>query len=264
MDNIEYKGIPFDEMKQFLEEKYLQYDNRDFIEQDPVSIPHRYDDLHDIEVAGFLTAAISWGRRNLILKSAGNLCRIMGDAPYDFVMSASDNSIQRLDNFWYRTFNSEDCKCFIRALRHVYSIYNSLEDVILEGMGTEKSLKKGISGLRSRFFEIPHLHRVEKHFADIERGAAGKRVNMFLRWMVRNDKRGVDFGLWKRISPSSLFIPLDLHSGNTARQLGLLNRKADDWKAVEELTDVLRRFDNSDPVKYDFALFGFGVNEKNK
>jgi uncharacterized protein (TIGR02757 family) len=151
---------------------------------------------------------------------------------------------------------------FIRGLKHIYSSCDSIEDVIVEGMKKNGSLREGLSYFRTVFFTIPHEKRSEKHLADVMSGAAGKRLFMFLRWMVRDDRRGVDFGIWKRIKPSELFIPLDLHTGNTARRLGLLKRKQNDFKAVEELTSVLRRFDPADPVKYDFALFGLGVNEK--
>jgi len=151
---------------------------------------------------------------------------------------------------------------FLNAMRNIYENYSSMEDIIVEGIRKDGTLTDGLYFLRKQFFSLPHAARTEKHFADIKAGAAGKRLNMFLRWMVRNDNRGVDFGLWRRIDPSSLYIPLDFHTGNTSRRLGLLERKVNDWKAVEELTDVLREFDPADPVKYDFALFGLGVNEK--
>jgi uncharacterized protein (TIGR02757 family) len=257
-----YNGIPADEVKVFLEEKYLQYNTPSFIECDPISIPHRFTDLHDREVSGFLTAAIAWGRRDLILRSSRMLLERMDNAPYKFVISAGEDEISKLSGFVHRTFNGSDCVCFIRGLRHIYSLFNSLEDVVLQGMSETRSLRDGLSHLRSVFFTLPHATRNEKHFADVTGGAAGKRLNMFLRWMVRNDNRGVDFGIWKNIDQASLYIPLDLHSGNTARRLGLLTRKMNDWKAVEELTEILRSFDPADPVKYDFALFGLGVNEK--
>ena len=257
-----YNGIPEDEVKMFLEEKYLKYNTPSFIEFDPVSIPHRFTDLRDREVSGFLTAAIAWGRRDLILRSSRILLERMDNAPYQFVISAGDDEISTLSGFVHRTFNGSDCLSFIRGLRHIYSQYNSMEDVVLEGMSETGSLKEGLSHLRSVFFSIPHATRNEKHFADVNGGAAGKRLNMFLRWMVRKDNKGVDFGIWKNIDQASLYIPLDLHSGNTARRLGLLTRKMNDWKAVEELTEILRFFDPADPVKYDFALFGLGVNEK--
>jgi uncharacterized protein (TIGR02757 family) len=257
-----YNGIPAAEVKMFLEEKYLQYNTPSFIECDPISVPHRFTELQDREVSGFITAAIAWGRRDLILRSSRILLERMDDSPYEFIMSAGDDELSRLSAFVHRTFNGSDCIYFIRGLRYIYSNYSSMEEVVCQGMAETGSLRGGISHLRTVFFTIPHAQRNEKHFADITGGAAGKRLNMFLRWMVRKDNRGVDFGIWKNIDQSSLYIPLDLHSGNTARKLGLLKRKMNDWKAVEELTEVLRTFDPSDPVKYDFALFGLGVNEK--
>lgn len=257
-----YNGIPAGEIKQFLEEKYLQYNNPSFIDCDPISIPHRFIDQRDIEISGFLSATIAWGRRDLILRSAGNMLKLMGNSPFEFIMAAGVTDLERLSGFVHRTFNGSDCKYFLRGLRYIYQHYNTMEDAVLEGMHTEGSLREGLSHLRQLFFSMDHQVRTEKHFADVKGGAAGKRLNMFLRWMVRRDNHGVDFGLWKRINPAMLFIPLDLHSGNTARRLGLLTRKMNDWRAVEELTELLREFDVADPVKYDFALFGLGVNEK--
>jgi uncharacterized protein (TIGR02757 family) len=257
-----YNGLTFCELRQFLEEKYNQYNRPSFIPTDPISIPHRFTSLQDREVSGFLVAAIAWGRRDLILRSANNLLEAMDNAPYEFVMSADSNDLKRVSRFVHRTFNGTDCTYFMRGLKHIYLESGSMEDVILEGMSGSGGLKEGISHLRRYFFCHDHERRTEKHFADINGGAAGKRLNMFLRWMVRNDGRGVDFGMWKRIDPSRLYIPLDLHSGNTARKLGLLTRKMNDWKAVEELTSNLREFDQADPVKYDFALFGLGVFER--
>lgn len=257
-----YNGVPAGELKQFLDEKYLQYNNPSFIECDPISIPHSFISNYDREAAGFLTAAIAWGRRDLILRSSRLLMEAMDNDPYQFIISAGMDDQARLSRFVHRTFNSTDCIYFMKGLKEIYSRYDSMEDVILEGMKETGSLKEGLSFFRGQFFSLSHEKRTEKHFADVMTGAAGKRLNMFLRWMVRNDNKGVDFGIWKRISPSMLYIPLDLHSGNTARRLGLLTRKLNDWKAVEELTSVLREFDPSDPVKYDFALFGVGVNEK--
>jgi uncharacterized protein (TIGR02757 family) len=257
-----YNGIPSCEIKEFLEEKYLQYNNPSFIFSDPVSIPHSFTDRRDREISGFLTAAIAWGRRDLILRSSRVMVELMENVPYQFLTTAGEKELDKLSVFVHRTFNGTDFIYFIKGLRHIYSNYNSMEDVMLEGMKSRGSLKDGLSHLRDIFFSLPHATRNEKHFADITGGAAGKRLNMFLRWMVRKDNHGVDFGIWEKIDPSMLYIPLDLHSGNTARRLGLLTRKMNDWKAVEELTAVLREFDPADPVKYDFALFGLGVNEK--
>ena len=238
-----YNGIPAGELKQFLDEKCIQYNNPSFIESDPISIPHRFTSDRDREIAGFLTSVIAWGRRDLIQISSTLLMVAMDNNPYEFVISADKND-------------------FMKGLKEIYSDFGSIEDVILEGMKESGSLREGLSYFRKQFFSLSHEKRAEKHFADIMAGAAGKRLNMFLRWMVRVDGKGVDFGIWKRINPSELYIPLDLHSGNTARRLGLLTRKTNDWKAVEELTSILREFDPSDPVKYDFALFSIGVNEK--
>jgi len=257
-----YNGVPATEIKAFLEEKYLQYNNPSFIQCDPISIPHRFTGLHDREISGFLTAAIAWGRRDLILRSCTLMMELMDNSPYEFIMTSSEDELIRFSRFVHRTFNGTDCIYFIRGLRHIYSNYSSLEDVLIEGMKTSGSVREGLSNLRLSFFSLPHASRNEKHFADVMGGAAGKRLNMFLRWMVRKDNHGVDFGVWAKIDPSVLYIPLDLHSGNTARRLGLLTRKMNDWKAVEELTEILRDFDPADPVKYDFALFGLGVNEK--
>lgn len=257
-----YNGLTFCELRQFLEEKHDQYNNPSFIPSDPISIPHRFTSRNDREIAGFLVAAIAWGRRDLILRSASILLEAMDNAPYEFVMSAGTDDLKKLSRFVHRTFNGTDCTYFMKGLRHIYSEFDSMEDIVIEGMSGSGSLKDGISHLRQSFFYGCHETRTEKHFADINCGAAGKRLNMFLRWMVRNDGRGVDFGLWKRIDPSVLYIPLDLHTGNTARKLGLLTRKMNDWKAVEELTANLREFDHADPAKYDFALFGLGVFER--
>ena len=260
--NQSYNGVTASEIKAFLEEKYLQYNTPSFIEFDPISIPHSFSEMHDREISGFLTAAIAWGRRDLILRSSRLMLELMDNSPYEFIMSANDNDLLRFSRFVHRTFNESDITYFIKGLRFIYSNFNSMEDVVLKGMENSGSLRDGMSHLRVIFFSLTHATRNEKHFADINGGAAGKRLNMFLRWMVRKDNCGVDFGIWKRIDPSKLYIPLDLHSGNTARKLGLLTRKMNDWKAVEELTGILRDFDQADPVKYDFALFGLGVNER--
>ena len=257
-----YNGIPAGEMKEFLEEKYLQYNNPLFIVDDPISIAHGFTDRRDREISGFMTATIAWGRRDLILRSSRLLVDLMDNMPYVFIMSASEKELLRLSGFVHRTFNGTDFIYFVKGLRHIYTHHNSMEDVLLKGMESGGSLKEGLTFMRSLFFSLPHAPRVEKLFADVTGGAAGKRLNMFLRWMVRKDHHGVDFGIWDKIDPANLFIPLDLHSGNTARHLGLLTRKMNDWKAVEELTGILRQFDPHDPVKYDFALFGLGVNEK--
>ena len=257
-----YNGLSFTELKEFLEEKYLKFNNPSFIDNDPVSIPHNFSSKADREIAGFLSATIAWGRRDLILKSGAKLMKLLKNAPHDFILNADKQDIEQLSGFVYRTFNGQDCMAFIYGLRHIFTRYNSIEDVIIEGIEAHGSLGEGLSHFRKIFFSIAHQKRSEKHIADVAAGSAGKRLFLFLRWMVRKDNKGVDFGIWDKITPSQLFIPLDLHSGNIARKLGLLTRKQNDFKAVEELTAELRKFDPADPVKYDFALFGLGVNEE--
>jgi uncharacterized protein (TIGR02757 family) len=256
-----YKGIPARDLKEYLEEKYILFNNPSFIDSDPISIPHAFTDNRDREISGFMAAAIAWGRRDLILRSSRKMMDLMGNSPYDFIMNSGLNDLERFSGFVHRTFNSSDFITFLQCLRSVYHNHPSMEDVIVENMKSSGSLINGLAGFRDLFFSQPHQRRAEKHFADIRSGAAGKRLFMFLRWMVRDDSRGVDFGIWKKISPSQLYIPLDLHSGSTARKLGMLTRKQNDFKAVEELTAILRSFDPADPVKYDFALFGLGISE---
>lgn len=248
------------EIKQLLEEKYLQYCTPDFIELDPISIPHMFEEKRDIEISGLIAATIAWGQRPSILKNAKSAMERMGNEPYRFVMEHSENDLKAMDGFVHRTFNSTDLKFFILSLKNIYSWYNSLEDVFLEGIeNTDANMKNSIAHFKQLFFSIPHEKRTQKHVSDPFKGSASKRLNMYLRWLVRSNDRDVDFGLWNRIPTSILSCPLDVHSGRNARQLGLLNRTQNDWKAVEELDGSLRLFDPNDPVKYDFALFGMGV-----
>jgi uncharacterized protein (TIGR02757 family) len=255
-----YNGIPAVELKQFLEEKYLQYNNPSFIECDPISIPHRYTSQNDREIAGFLTATIAWGRRDLILRNATQMMALLDDSPYDFIMNSEVPDLKRLEDFVHRTFNSSDLMYFLKALKHIYQTKGGLETIFNE-YKTEESLQPAIHKLYTVFFELPHNHRTERHISDPYKGSAAKKLNMFLRWMIRKDDRGVDFGIWKSISPSILSCPLDVHSGNVARKLGLIKRKQNDAKAVAELDIFLRGMDKEDPVKYDFALFGLGIYE---
>ncbi len=248
------------ELFDFLEAKYEQYNHPEFIETDPISIPHRFTRKEDIEIAAFLTATISWGNRLSILKDADRLLGMMGFSPYEFILHSGRYETEQFESFYHRTFNGTDCIFFLESLKNIYQHHDGLESLFLPDDTT--GIKGALCRFRSTFLEIDHTHRSEKHVADPFRGASAKRLLMFLRWMVRNDHRGVDFGLWNKISPSILMCPLDIHSGNVARKLGLLKRKQNDWKAVEELTENLRQFDPKDPVKYDFALFGLGVFEK--
>ncbi|NPA35312.1 MAG: TIGR02757 family protein [Chlorobi bacterium] len=249
------------EIKQFLDEKADLYNCLGFIDNDPVSIPHRYTKKQDIEIAGFLASTIAWGRRDLILQKANQLMELMDDAPYDFLINATGDDWSRFGTFYYRTFQPVDALYFLKALRNIYVEYPDMESVFAKGVNAG-GVKAAINYFRELFFSWSPPERTKKHYANVMKGSAGKRVNMFLRWMVRNDGKGVDFGIWKSISPNELYLPLDVHSGNVARRLGILNRKQSDWKAVEEVTAVLREFDPDDPVKYDFALFGLGVNER--
>ena len=249
-----------EQLKDFLEAKVIQYNTFDFIEPDPISVPHRYKLKEDIEIAGFLAATIAWGNRTMITKNGHRMMDLMGDSPYDFVMNHDEYQLERLESFVHRTFNSEDFKHFIIALKHIYTNHNGLESIFTKHQ-TEDSLQPAIQQLHNTFFEIPHLDRTKKHVANPSKGSVSKRINMYLRWMVRNDNEGVDFGLWKSISPAKLSCPLDVHSGNVARKLGILNRKQNDTKALNELDTSLRFLDREDPVKYDFALFGLGIFE---
>jgi uncharacterized protein (TIGR02757 family) len=249
------------EIKDFLDMKVNQYNNSTFIEDDPVSIPHAFSRKEDIEIAGFFAATFAWGNRKSIVKTAFRLMQWMDNAPFDFIMNAGQNEIERLNNFKYRTFDGTDCQFFVHSLRNIYAEHHGLEQVFLKGFQQNQLIKEAIETFKDVFFEIPHPMRTTKHVANPATGSAAKRINMFLRWMVRNDAHGVDFGIWNQIPMSALMIPLDLHCGNTARQLGLMQRTQNDWKAVEELTAQLRIFDPADPVKYDFALFGMGVNK---
>jgi uncharacterized protein (TIGR02757 family) len=243
----------------FLETKYRQYNRPEFIKTDPVSVPHGFSQREDIEIAGFLTAVISWGNRSSIIADANRMFSMMGCPPYEFLLKANDRDLEIFRAFYHRTFNGEDCIFFLRSLQHIYKNLGGLQGAF--GNINETGIKESISRFRRIFLELKHFPRLEKHLADPSKGASAKRILMFLRWMVRNDGLGVDFGLWKNVSSASLMCPLDIHSGNVSRKLGLLQRKANDWKAVEELTDNLRQFDPRDPVKYDFALFGIGALE---
>lgn len=249
------------ELKDFLDEKVLQYNTLDFIESDPVQIPHLFSQKEDIEIAGFLSATIAWGNRKMIIKNSHKMMDLMGNAPYDFVMSHSENDLEQLETFVHRTFNGQDFTGFIRGLKNIYENHNGLEAVYTKNQELE-NMQKSIHEFKMTFFEIPHHYRTQKHISDPLNNSAAKRINMYLRWMVRQDTKGVDLGIWKSISPASLSCPLDVHSGNVARKLGLLTRKQNDGKALAELDLKLREFDSNDPVKYDFALFGLGVFEK--
>jgi len=248
------------ELKEFLDEKVDLYNHPNFIDSDPIQIPHLYTLKEDIEIAGFLAATIAWGNRKMIINNAKKMIDLMGNSPYDFVMSHNGNDLQRLETFVHRTFNGQDFIGFIKSLQNIYLNHGGLESIFT--IHQEKdSMQNAISKFKTIFFEIEHLNRTEKHISDPNKNSSSKRLNMWLRWNCRQDNKGVDLGIWKSISPSQLSCPLDVHSGNVARKLGLLTRKQNDAKALAELDQNLRALDPNDPVKYDFALFGLGVFE---
>ncbi|WP_341222054.1 TIGR02757 family protein [Polaribacter atrinae] len=249
------------ELKEFLDEKVVLYNTPNFIESDPIQIPHLFTKKEDIEISGFLTATISWGNRTMIIKNAIKMMDLFDNSPFDFVMNHEENDLKILENFVHRTFNAIDLQQFIKSLKHIYTHHQGLEKVLLVDE-KQTDYKNAIHHLKQVFFETPHQQRTQKHISDPLKNSAAKRINMFLRWMVRNDNKGVDFGIWETHKPSNLSCPLDVHSGNVARKLKLLLRKQNDWKALSELDLNLRKLDPNDPVKYDFALFGLGVFEK--
>ena len=255
-----YNGIPFSEMKEFLDEKVNQYNRPAFIESDPISIPHQYTKKQDIEISGFLAATIAWGNRKMILRNANRMMELLDHSPFEFIMNSTDAEIEMIERFVHRTFNCIDLIYFLKSLRNIYRHKGGLETIFKDHQ-TSTSILPAIHEFHKIFFELSHEKRTERHVSDPFKGSAAKKLNMYLRWMIRNDNRGVDFGLWKSISPSILSCPLDVHSGNVARKLGLLARKQNDAKAVAELDTNLRKLDSRDPVKYDFALFGLGVFE---
>ncbi|MTE25789.1 TIGR02757 family protein [Winogradskyella ouciana] len=248
------------ELKTFLDEKVYLYNNPKFIESDPIQVPHQFSAKEDIEIAGFLTATIAWGNRKSIINNAKRMMDLLDHSPFEFVTQHQESDLDRFEGFVHRTFNSEDLKQFVKSLQHIYNKHGGLETVFSKH-AEKASLQQSIHHFKKVFFEIPHLERTKKHVSDPLKNSAAKRINMYLRWMVRNDNAGVDFGIWKSLSPAQLSCPLDVHSGNVARKLGLLKRKQNDAKALAELDTNLRQLDPHDPVKYDFSLFGLGVFE---
>src|SRR5690606_5653536 len=248
------------ELKEFLDAKVIQYDRPDFLISDPLQIPHRFTKKEDMEISGFLTATIAWGNRKSIIRNAERMMELLDYAPNDFVLNHQISDLDRFQGFVHRTFNESDLSYFIGSLKNIYLHHGGLESVFSKE-NPDNSLQTAISHFKATFFELPYQVRTTKHISDPLKGSAAKRINMFLRWMVRNNKTGVDLGLWNSIAPSRLSCPVDVHSGNVARKLGLINRKQNDGKALLELDQNLRELDPDDPVKYDFALFGLGVFE---
>jgi len=253
--------VKLKELQLFLDDKADLYNNPNFIETDPIQIPHKFSKKEDIEIAGFLSSVIAWGNRKMIIKNGLRMMELLEESPFDFVINHTPKDLYTFDNFVHRTFNIEDFKFFISALNNIYKYHQGLEQILLPKT-SETDYQQVISRFKSTFFEIPHPIRTEKHLPNPLKSSAAKRMVMFLRWMVRQDYKGVDFGIWKTHNPSKLSCPLDVHSGNVARKLGILTRKQNDWKSVSELDHNLRALDKNDPSKYDFALFGLGVFEK--
>lgn len=249
------------DLKSFLDEKYSQYSDRIFIENDPITIPHQFSGKEDIEIAGFLTATIAWGQRKTIINNANRLMSWMDFSPYEFMLNSNKKDLDIFKSFVHRTFQGSDCHFFIERLRTIYQSGSSLEELFTQGYKKHRSTAGAIVSFRQQFLNGEQLVRTEKHISNPERNAAAKRLNMFLRWMVRGDDNSIDFGIWQAIPPSALMCPLDVHTARVSEKLGLLKRKQRDWKAVEELTERLRAFDAADPIKYDIPLFALGAFE---
>ncbi|WP_418982979.1 TIGR02757 family protein [Alistipes sp.] len=248
------------ELRELLERLYDRYNRPEFIPDDPISVPHRYSATADREIAGFFAATIAWGNRKAIVRSGHRMMRCMDDAPADFVRNASERELAALDGFVHRTFNGQDLRDFVLALRRLCTVYGGIGAFFERRYEATGSLRQVLAEFRREFFAADHAPRCEKHLSSVERGAACKRLCMYLRWMVRRDDRGVDFGAWTAIPMSALYLPLDVHVGDMGRALGLLARRQNDWRAVEEITAALREYDPDDPVRYDFSLFGAGIH----
>lgn len=249
------------DLKSFLDEKASQYESFRFISDDPIQIPHQFSKKEDIEISAFLCATIAWGNRKSIINNAKKMMQLLDNSPYDFICNHKEKDLSSFDGFVHRTFNADDLSYFVKALQFIYKEHGGLESIFVKHSSPD-NLQGAIHELKQLFFQLPHPKRTQKHVSDPLKGSAAKRINMFLRWMVRSNKQGVDFGLWKKLYTSQLSCPLDVHSGNVARKLGLLTRRQNDGKALQELDSKLRELDPIDPVKYDFALFGLGVFEK--
>ena len=248
-----------EELKRWLDQKVKIYNQPSFIPNDPISIPHSFTRKQDIEIAGLFAAIFAWGNRTTIINKSNELMGKMKMQPYAFCVAHNDKQLKKLLHFKHRTFQSDDLFCFLYFLHQHYKKYDSLEFAFFPSR--KMTVEEGLNHFREYFFSFEHLKRTEKHISSPLQKSACKRLNMYLRWLIRKDNNGVDFGIWKNIKPSALICPLDVHVSNVARQIGILNRKQKDWEAALELTENLKRFDKNDPVKYDFALFGAGVSK---
>lgn len=247
------------ELGELLERLHDTYNNTDFIDEDPISIPHRYTGRRDREIAGLLSATIAWGNRKSIVRSGVRMMQYMDDAPADFVRNASERELALLSSYVHRTFNGGDFRTFVLAIRAFEQRFESIGAFFEERYEVLGTIPAVLSDFRREFFCVDHEPRCEKHLSSVDKGAACKRLNIYLRWMVRRDERGVDFGEWQRIPMSALYLPLDVHTAAMGRALGLLDRRQNDWRAVEQITAALRTFDPADPVRYDYSLFGAGI-----
>ncbi|MEO9481834.1 MAG: TIGR02757 family protein [Ekhidna sp.] len=252
-----------EELKSFLDAKVKEYNRADFITNDPVSIPHEYTKKQDIEIAGLMAAVFAWGQRKTIINKSREFLTLMDHAPHEFVLTHSEKDLKSFLDFKHRTFNSVDALYFVHFFRWFYRQHESLEEAFVGSLDADAHMEARLTNFFNLFFSLPdHPERTYKHIPNPSRKSACKRINMFLRWMVRKDEAGVDFGIWKTMSPHQLICPCDLHVDRVARKLGLIRRKQTDWQTAIELTENLRKLDHNDPVKYDFALFGLGVEEK--
>ena len=257
---VAFSDMSLEEMRELLERLHDRYNNESFIEADPISVPHSFTRPVDREIAGFLAATIAWGNRRAIVQSAHRMMRYMDNAPEDFVRNATEVDMEYLRTYVHRTFNGVDFQDFVRGLRNIITEWGSVGNYFETRYEEHGDLRPVFSDFRRDFFAVEHDAHCEKHLSSIDKGAACKRLCMYLRWFVRHDDRGVDFGMWRRIPMSALYMPLDIHTGRMGRNLGLLNRKQSDWKAVEELTASLRKLSADDPVRYDYSLFGLGIS----
>ena len=255
-----YSNLSREELHELLEQLHDRYNRPEFIENDPISVPHSFTSRDDREVAGLLASTIAWGNRKAIVKSAHRMMQYMDNAPADFVRNASERELALLGSYVHRTFNGQDFQDFVRGVRGMFARFGGIGSFVEDRYEATGSMAQVLSDFRREFFACDHNPHSEKHLSSIDKGAACKRLNMYFRWFVRRDERGVDFGEWRRVPMSALYLPLDVHTGNMGRALGLLRRKQSDWKATEEITASLREFDAEDPTRYDFSLFGAGID----
>lgn len=255
-----YSNLSREELHELLEQLHDRYNRPEFIENDPISVPHSFSTRDDREVAGLFASTIAWGNRKAIVKSAHRMMQYMDNAPSDFVRNASKRELALLGSYVHRTFNGRDFQDFVRGTRGLFERFGGIGRFVEDRYEATGSMAQVLSDFRREFFACDHNPHSEKHLSSIDKGAACKRLNMYFRWFVRRDERGVDFGEWRKVPMSALYLPLDVHTGNMGRALGLLRRKQSDWKATEEITASLRDFDADDPTRYDFSLFGAGID----